>query len=156
MYHLASTVMATWRHCNVSITFKRLGHFFQNVILFSNSVHHKCTIVWNWTNAMNVWSALWLLMAWCFSTRPSPITDGHPEKKKTSGMRKENISWLHYGTWFCFAVLCCGYTICQWFLGNIWPYSSGLPHWQWRYRMIAQEAMNNLWYIWLNGLVIHQ
>ena len=43
------------------LTLKRLGHFFQNVILFSNVVHHKCNIfIWNWSNTMNVLSALWM------------------------------------------------------------------------------------------------
>ena len=26
---------------------------------------------WNWSNARNIWPALWVLMAWCFSTRTS-------------------------------------------------------------------------------------
>ena len=26
---------------------------------------------WNWPNTMNIWLALWILMAWCFSTRAS-------------------------------------------------------------------------------------
>ena len=48
-----------WGSCGVlkphSLTLKRLGNFFQNVILFSNVVHHKCNIfIWNWSNAMNV------------------------------------------------------------------------------------------------------
>ena len=30
--------------------------------------------VWNWTNAMNIWSVLWILMAWCFNTRVSVAT----------------------------------------------------------------------------------
>ena len=57
------------------LTPKRLGHFFKNVILFRNFVHHKCDIfIWNWSNTMNVESALWILMAWCFSTRASVAT----------------------------------------------------------------------------------
>ena len=28
----------------IDLTLKRLVHFFQNVILFSNLVHHKCNI----------------------------------------------------------------------------------------------------------------
>ena len=37
------------------LTLKRLGHFFLNVILFGNVVHHKCDIfIWNWSNTMNV------------------------------------------------------------------------------------------------------
>ena len=30
--------------------------------------------IWNWSNTMNVLSALWILMAWCFSTRASEAT----------------------------------------------------------------------------------
>ena len=38
-----------------SFTLKRLGHFVQNVILFSHFVHHKCNIfIWNWSNTMTV------------------------------------------------------------------------------------------------------
>ena len=78
----AETVSSWWhRHVTVGyvesrfLTLKRLGHFFQNVILFSNLAHQKCNIfVWNWFNTMNVWSALWILMAWCFSTRASVTT----------------------------------------------------------------------------------
>ena len=67
--------MSPIRFQSYLLTLKRLGHFFQNVILFSNVVHHKCNIfIWNWTDTMNVWSALWMLMAWCFSTRASVAT----------------------------------------------------------------------------------
>ena len=39
---------------SLELTLKQLGIFF-NVIIFSNVVHHKCTIfIWNWSNAMNV------------------------------------------------------------------------------------------------------
>ena len=41
-----------------------LGHFFQNVISFSDAVHLMCnSFIWNWSNTMNVYSALWILMA---------------------------------------------------------------------------------------------
>ena len=34
-----------------------------------------CNIfIWNWSNTMNVQSALWILMAWCLSTRASVAT----------------------------------------------------------------------------------
>ena len=67
--------MSPIRFQSYLLTLKRLGHFFQNVILFSNVVHHKCNIfIWNWTDTMNVWSALWMLMAWCCSTRASVAT----------------------------------------------------------------------------------
>ena len=29
---------------------------------------------WNWSNTIDIWSALWVLMAWCFSTRASVAT----------------------------------------------------------------------------------
>ena len=49
--------------------------FFQNVIIFSNVIPYKCNILaWNWSNTMNIFSALWLLMVWCFSTRASVAT----------------------------------------------------------------------------------
>ena len=68
--------------CNVSqntystiLTLKHLDHSFQNVILFSDAVHYHCNIfVWNWFNAMDTWSALWIPMAWCCSTRTSVAT----------------------------------------------------------------------------------
>ena len=54
---------------------KWLGHCFQNVISFYDAVHLMCNIfIWNWSNTMNVQSALWILMAWCFSTRASVAT----------------------------------------------------------------------------------
>ena len=38
-----------------SLTLEGLGHFFQNLILFSNLVPHKYNIfIWNWSNTMNV------------------------------------------------------------------------------------------------------
>ena len=49
--------------------------FFQNVISFSGAVHLMCNIfIWNWSNTINVKSAVWILMAWCFSTRASVAT----------------------------------------------------------------------------------
>ena len=62
-------------HCplprkHLSLNLKQLsGFFFQIVILFSNIVPHNCNIsVWNWSKKINVISALWILMAWFFST----------------------------------------------------------------------------------------
>ena len=67
---------------NCCLTLKQLGNnFFQNVILFSNVISCKCNIsVSNWSNTMNIYSTLWILMAWCFSTRASVITvlSAHP------------------------------------------------------------------------------
>ena len=67
-------VVFTCRQCHFAnvthfLTPKRLCHVFKNVILFRDVVHHKCDIfIWNWSNTMNVKSALSILMAWCFST----------------------------------------------------------------------------------------
>ena len=47
----------------------------KELIHFSNVFHKKCNIfVCNWSNTMNTWSALWILMAWCLSTRVSVAT----------------------------------------------------------------------------------
>ena len=36
---------------------------------------YQCNIsVWNWSITMNIYSALWVLMPWCFSTRASVAT----------------------------------------------------------------------------------
>ena len=59
-----------WHHnartlpsCNITegdvtmllLTLKWLGHFFQNVISFSDAVHPMCNIfIWNWSNTVNV------------------------------------------------------------------------------------------------------
>ena len=62
-------------HGVIGLTLKWPGHCFQNVILFSNDIHNKCnTFVSNRPNTMKVESALWILMAWCFSTRASLAT----------------------------------------------------------------------------------
>ena len=40
------------RYC---LTLKRLGHFFQYLILFPNVVQQRCNIfIWNWSNKFNV------------------------------------------------------------------------------------------------------
>ena len=58
----------------VTLTLKQRGKFIFKM-LFANVVHYKCNIlVWNWSNTMNILSALWILMAWCFSTRASVAT----------------------------------------------------------------------------------
>ena len=52
------------------LTLKHLGHSFQNVIWFD----HWNILAWNYYSTMNIWSALWLLMTWCFSTGASVAT----------------------------------------------------------------------------------
>ena len=67
-----------WHLCSVSIlslSFPGMGILMLNVILCTDVVHHKWNIVaWNWSNTINSFSALWILMAWCFSTRASVAT----------------------------------------------------------------------------------
>ena len=46
---------------------KQSGIFFQNVILDFFIVPYNCNI-YVWNLFMNIQSALWILMAWCFST----------------------------------------------------------------------------------------
>ena len=49
--------------------------FFQNVIEFPNVVPYGSNIsVWNWSNTTSIYSALSILMAWCFSTSASVAT----------------------------------------------------------------------------------
>ena len=58
------------------LTLKQLGHSFKKLILFSHVVHYEWNVVvWNYSNTMNIWSTLWILMAWCsISTRTSVAT----------------------------------------------------------------------------------
>ena len=58
------------------LTPKGLDHFIQNVISAFNYVQNRCyTFAQNWSDTMNIQSALWILvMAWCFSTRASIAT----------------------------------------------------------------------------------
>ena len=58
---------------SVLLTLKQLGHFLQTGILFWDVVYYRCNnFVWNRYNAMDIWSALWMQVAWCFITR-SPV-----------------------------------------------------------------------------------
>ena len=51
------------------------GQNFQNVILFFNVFRSKYNIsVWNWVDTIPILSAMWLLLAWCFSTRVAVAT----------------------------------------------------------------------------------
>ena len=49
---------------------------------------------------------------------------------------------MHTG--FCFAVLCCGYTL-------IFPYPSGLLHWHCDNLTIAPVPAKQTWWIWINN-----
>ena len=44
-----------------------LSFYFFFKILLSNDFHCKCIFVSNWPNSMDIWSALWILMAWGFT-----------------------------------------------------------------------------------------
>ena len=51
--------------------------FFLNIIKFSEVVYYIINVILmseTWYNAMDIGSALWILMAWCFSTRTSLTT----------------------------------------------------------------------------------
>ena len=83
------------------LTLKWLGHFFQNVISFSDAVHLMCNIfIWSWSNTMNFWSALWILMAWCFSTRASVaiVLTTHPCVSRC--LRVKMTATFSRGQWF--------------------------------------------------------
>ena len=72
------------------LTIKQLIILFQNVILSHFVVPYKCCIsVWNWSNMMNVSSALWILMVWRFSTRTSVATvlSTHPYISSCLGVK---------------------------------------------------------------------
>ena len=78
-----------WGH-RTYLTLKQRGNYFQFVILFSlvvqyehgflcnkNSIAipYECNnLIRNYSNTMHIRSALWILMAWCFSTRASVTT----------------------------------------------------------------------------------
>ena len=47
---------------------KKLGHFLWNVCPL------QVTILWFQLSVIHITSVLWMLMAWCFSTRPSTAT----------------------------------------------------------------------------------
>ena len=45
------------------------------LVSFPNIIPYKCDIsLWNWSDTMNIYSILWILMAWCFTTRPPVAT----------------------------------------------------------------------------------
>ena len=46
----------------------------QLVYVSISQLQRKNIFVWNWFNTVNIKSVLWILMAWCFSTRASVAT----------------------------------------------------------------------------------
>ena len=60
------------QRCSGICQCQKWSHYFSNsLILFII----KCNIfVWNWSNAINIRSTLWILIVWCFCTKPSIAT----------------------------------------------------------------------------------
>ena len=57
------------------LTLKPLGYFFSKCNSTFSIIHSEWNIVvWNHPSTMNILSTLWILMAWCFSTRASVAT----------------------------------------------------------------------------------
>ena len=74
--HICETYMLKYKNFWDLISNLTLMNCFFNVTLFSIIVPHTCNIsVRNWSSTMNILSVfLWVLMAWCFSTRASVAT----------------------------------------------------------------------------------
>ena len=61
-----------------------------------------------------------------------------------SGFRPGTVYPKKYAHGYCFAVLCCGYTLTD------FPYPSGLLHWHCGSLTIAPVPAKQLWWIWIN------
>ena len=75
-YHivLAGTEFYNMLHI-VLLIYKQLSFFYLNMILVSWVVRSKGNVfVLIWSSIINAKLALWILMPWCFSTRPSVTT----------------------------------------------------------------------------------
>ena len=55
-------------HCENLALNNQLFFFFQEVIIFWNTLHCNHKLVWNGSNTINIKAALWVLMGWCFNT----------------------------------------------------------------------------------------
>ena len=83
----------------------------------------------------------------------SPTSSAIPPGYDVNRSGKGNVQWncnsrrtVHpkkYAHGFCFAVLCCGYTL-------IFPYPSGLLHWHCGNLTIAPVPAKQPWWIWIN------
>ena len=94
-----------WMLTEYPLTFKRLGHLCQNVILFSQFVHYKCkSLVWNLSNTTDISSALWLLISWCFSTRTPVTTIASPKDFLNSPVFGHHWARRWPSTWWCLAI----------------------------------------------------
>ena len=73
------------------LTLKQLVYFFKMRFYCLIFFHSKCnSLVWNWSDTMNILSALWQLMAWWFSTRAAmaPVLIMHPCISSRLGVKK--------------------------------------------------------------------
>ena len=95
------------RVTNLALPLNNWG-IFSTFNFFFNVFHHRCNILsWNWSNTRNVVSALWVLMAWGFSTRASVarVLSTHPWKLFNKGIKTtliyialcyiKIITWIH-------------------------------------------------------------
>ena len=70
--HKWKFVMGSW---NLNMVIEKPEFETRIGLVERNVFRDDCNIlVWNWSNTMNILSVVWLLLAWCFSTRAS--TDG--------------------------------------------------------------------------------
>ena len=96
--HASTKVVTCQKVSSYHLSHKHLGHFFSKCNLFSLIVHNRCNIlVRNCTNTTNILSALWIQMAWCFSTRASVVTvlnmHGHPYISSGIHQMASKCSW---------------------------------------------------------------
>ena len=68
--------------------------------------------IWIWSNTMNFYSALWMLMAWCFSTRASVATvpTTHPCVSRCLGAKLTSTRHWHVYDILCSVVLGTGHS----------------------------------------------
>ena len=87
-------------------------------------------VVWNWFNTMKMLSALWVLMAWCFSTRASVtivltiqlfISSFLWLKPKDFSCHFKIYRLLHVFLWFTRKMLLSS-ILCLWHNINIWTH----------------------------------
>ena len=88
MLHKAWNSKGEMPYCFPRSSIKFQGHTGQNITDFDpnwafldyrpvaafKSIRFALFFIWNQSNTMNVYSALWILMAWCFSTKASVAT----------------------------------------------------------------------------------
>ena len=70
------------------------GSLFSKLSLFSKVLYNRCKIL-VWSIAMNILAALWILMIWCFRTRPSVATVLNMHPCVSSCLRVNIIKWKY-------------------------------------------------------------